>query len=31
VRSYFAWGLKQAGGPNNQPVTFQDDGRLQIV
>jgi 2',3'-cyclic-nucleotide 2'-phosphodiesterase (5'-nucleotidase family) len=30
VRSFFAWGLKQAGAPN-RPIDFQDDGRLQIV
>jgi 5'-nucleotidase/UDP-sugar diphosphatase len=30
LRSFFNWGLQQAGAPN-RPVNFYDDGRLQIV
>lgn len=31
ARSFFAWGLQQAKGMNNRPVSFKDDGRLQIT
>jgi 2',3'-cyclic-nucleotide 2'-phosphodiesterase (5'-nucleotidase family) len=30
VRSFFHWGLQQAGAPN-RPINIRDDGRLQIT